>query len=408
MTKINPARLSASLIVVTALLVTMPAWAKKQVAECAVSDREIGQAIKRSKKLMSVYADRMEEEMGVEDQYGVSLAVSVCGREVWNAAYGYADIENSVPVTVDTKFRVGSVSKTMTSIALGQLVESGQLDLDAQIQTYVPTFPRKAFPVTVRQVAGHIAGIRHYNNDEFLSTVHYDSVAEGLSIFENDPLLHEPGSKYEYSTYGWNLLSAVVEGASGEAFLDYMQENVFEAADMSDTLADLNRNIIPHRTEFYHFDVASGANVNAPYVDLSNKWAGGGFLSTPSDLLKFGQATMDGTLVSPQTFDVLTQSQSLSDGEATNYGMGWVSDARPREINRSGNVFDEETVARIAEIVEDDLITGHSGGSVGGLTLFLIAPESRGQVIVAGTSNNGAGVLFPSFVLPVMAEFLAD
>ena len=169
---------------------------------------------------------------------GAQITVMKDGVVLWSEGFGWADLEQQVPVTPLTRFRVGSVSKSLTSMALGLLVQEGKLDLDAPVQRYVPAFPRKPWPVTTRQVAGHLAGIRHYNPGEFESRRHYATVTEGLAIFEKDTLLFEPGTRYSYSSYGYNLVSAVLEGASGRPFLALMQERVFGPLGMRQTVAE--------------------------------------------------------------------------------------------------------------------------------------------------------------------------
>lgn len=152
---------------------------------------------------------------------GVSVAVGANDLIVWAEGFGWADLEQQVPVTQITRFRIGSVSKPLTAAAAGLLYEQGALDLDAPIQTYVPSFPGKEWPITTRQLMGHTAGIRHYRNDtEGYSAAHFETVTDALSMFANDPLLFEPGSRYSYSSFGFNLLSAVLEGASQRSFLD--------------------------------------------------------------------------------------------------------------------------------------------------------------------------------------------
>ncbi|MCP5113774.1 MAG: beta-lactamase family protein, partial [bacterium] len=168
---------------------------------------------------------------------GVAVAVGVDGTIVWSEGFGLADIEQRVPVTPATKFRIGSVSKPLTAAAVGLLHEEGRLDIDAPVQRYVPSFPVKKHEITTRLLAGHLAGIRHYRAAENYSARHYPTVVEGLDIFKNDPLLHPPGTKYAYSSYGWNLISAVVEGASGTDFLTYMRTNVLEPLGMRNTVA---------------------------------------------------------------------------------------------------------------------------------------------------------------------------
>jgi serine beta-lactamase-like protein LACTB len=295
---------------------------------------------------------------------GAAITVRKDDRLVWSEGFGSANLEQHVPVTGLTRFRIGSVSKPLTATALGLLSEQGRLDWDAPVQRYVPSFPVKRYPITVRQVAGHIAGIRNYLPGEFENQKHYNTVLEGLTIFRNDSLLFEPGTQYAYSSYGWNLLSAVVEGASGEPFLDFMARHVFGPAGMVHTMADHPDSIIPDRTRFYTRSDSVGPVLNAPYVDNSYKWAGGGFLSTTEDLVVFAEQLLDGRLLQPATVTLLWTTQHTSDGKATEYGIGWgvTKDARGRQ--------------RVS----------HAGGSVGGTANLLIYPAEH--LIVALLVNS--------------------
>ncbi|MGM0669771.1 MAG: serine hydrolase domain-containing protein [Gemmatimonadota bacterium] len=305
---------------------------------------------------------RMEEQ-GIP---GLSVAVGVQGEMVWAEGFGWADLENRVPVWPETKFRVASISKSLTAAAVGKLVEDGTLDLDAPVQEYVPEFPVKRWPVTTRLLGGHLAGVRHYRGQEFQSMAHYDDVTEGLEIFAGDTLLHEPGTAYEYSTYGWNLISAVVQEAAGEPFLEYMRRAVFHPAGMDETVAEHVDSLIYHRSRAYH-STEDGRIINAPYVDNSNKWSGGGFLSTAEDLVRFGFAHLDGTLLRPETVELLWTSQVTRAGRRTGYGIGW------RESFQEGR-----------------RVVHHTGGAVGGTTVLVIYPEA--EVVVAILTNiQGAG-----------------
>jgi len=302
-------------------------------------------------------------ESMVDEMYpGVSIAVSLGGEVVWAEGFGYADLENQVPVTTDSEFRIGSVSKPFTAAAVGQLVSAGRLDVDAPVQEYVPSFPQKRWTVTTRQVGGHIAGIRHYLGMENFSKVHYETVLDGLAIFQDSPLLFEPGTEYSYSSYGWNLISAVVEGASGERFLDYMDEHVFGALGMTNTEADFANRDIENRVSFYVKN-ADGKIELGPEVDNSYKWAGGGFLSTPLDMIKFAEAHLGDAFLDAQARMLLFTSQRTADGEETGYGFGW----------------------GISEDEKGRLLLGHTGGSVGGTTLMSMNPDH--DIIVALTIN---------------------
>jgi len=295
---------------------------------------------------------------------GLAVAVAVDGRVVYAEGFGYADLEQRVPAWPSTKFRIGSISKPLTAVALMQLVEQRKVDLDAPVQKYVPSFPDKGGTITPRLLAGHLAGIRHYQGDEFLSAAHYDSVLDGLRIFANDPLVAPPATKYSYSTYGFNLLSAVIESASGEPFLDYMQRHVFDALGLAHTTGDQNRPLIAERSRFYARQ-KDGSFENAPYVDNSYKWAGGGFLSTPEDLVRFGSTLLRPGFLTADSLKLLFTSQKTRDGKETGYGMGW-------------SVRKSESGQRIYD---------HSGGSVGGTCQLIVYPDSH--VVVALLTNVG-------------------
>jgi serine beta-lactamase-like protein LACTB, mitochondrial len=326
-------------------------------------------------------ARRLTREMMAESGTpGVSVAVGVNGRLLWSEGFGWADLELKVPVTALTKFRVGSVSKPMTAVALALLVDEGRLDLDSTIQTYVPWFPEKRWPVTVRQVAGHVGGVRHYQGAENFSSERYSDVTTGLSIFADDTLNFQPGTEFSYSSYGWNLLSGVVEGAAGEEFLPYMRDRVFEPMGLLHTVADHNDSIISGRTRFYVQSRADGRVRNAPYVDNSYKWAGGGFLSTPEDLLRFGSAHLNPGIISESTLDEWFTSQELSDGAATKYGIGWF-------------VSPDDSNGRVVY---------HSGGSVGGTTMLLV---NRDTGLVVAAVGNMSGVPIGALAREIMSIF---
>ena len=293
---------------------------------------------------------------------GIAIAVSVDGETVWSEGFGYADLEHRVPMWPSVKFRVGSVSKSMTAAAVATLVEAGRLDLDVPIQRYVPSFPEKPQPITTRQLGGHLAGIRTYEGDENFIRDPYTSVVDALDIFRDDPLLHPSGTAFSYTSYGFNLISAVVEGASGQPFLDYMADAVFRPLGMRETVADWVTPIVPGRSSYYVRNDA-GQVVNAPFVNNSYKWAGGGFLSTTEDVLRFANAHLRDDYLSKASRKMLFTEQRTDAGEGVGYGFGWF-------------------------IQQDDAgrrLLSHAGGSVGGTSLMIMQPETR--VVVAGLIN---------------------
>jgi len=293
---------------------------------------------------------------------GFALAVAVDGKLVWSEAFGYANLEDKRRTTPATQFRIGSVSKPLTADAVAQLYEHGKLDLDVPVQRYVPSFPDKGTPITTRQLGGHLAGIRHYQGDEFTLNQRFPTVTAGLAVFQNDPLVAPPGARFSYSSYGFNLIGAVVEGASGEQFLAYMSRHVFKPLGMTGTAPDKTDSLIPNRTRFYQ-RTEGGQFVPAPAVDNSYKWAGGGFLSTAEDLVRFGSAHLEPGYLKAATLELLFTPQHTTSGEATEYGIGWF----------------------VATDALGHRTAYHGGGSIGGTTVFGIDRDSR--VVIALVTN---------------------
>ncbi len=290
---------------------------------------------------------------------GMAIAVAIHGEIVWNESLGFADLENHVPVTAATKFRLGSVSKLLTAAAMARLYEDGLIDLDAPIQQYVPSFPVKKWVITSWQLASHTAGIRHYRDtDPIVCGPTFKTVTESLNLFKDDPLLFEPDTRYEYSSFGYNLLSAVIEGASSQDFLNYIRSKVFQPLKMEHTVADDPFAVIDNRTRFY-FVQSDGAVRNAPFVNSSFRWASGGFLATAEDLAQFGMAHVREGFFRQSRLALLFTSHKLKDGKETGVGLGW-------RIGR-----DKQGVEYF-----------HHGGAMEGARAFLLVKPASGVVVV--------------------------
>ena len=256
---------------------------------------------------------------------GLSLAIGVNRRLVWSHGYGSADLENHVPVTTVSAFRTGSIGKPMTATAVMQLWQDGKLDLDARVQTYCPAFPTKPWPVTARQLLAHMAGIRDKTPDEETNYRHYDTILAALSIFGDDSLIFEPGTAFGYTSYGYDVLGCVIEGAAGTAYMDYMTRHVFGPAGMGHTRLDDAREIIPHRVRGYVLDEAGGLR-NSVHDDMSNRIPAGGFVSTAEDLVHFGTSFLDGALVADSTRQLMFRVPNGADGQPLKddaYALGW-------------------------------------------------------------------------------------
>ena len=302
---------------------------------------------------------------------GLSVAVGVSGDIVWAEGFGWADLEKRVPVAPETRFRIGTASTALTSAAVGLLLEDGRMKLDDVIQTYVPAFPEKQWPVTLRQLMGHVAGVRNDGGDEGpLLSARCERPVEGLEPFRESSLLFEPGTGYRYSSYGWIVVSAAVEAAADEPFLAFTRKQVFEPLGMRDTTPDSGTEPTPNRATPYFprfaADPRYGLHLMRP-IDYSCYAGSSAFVSTPSDLVRFGMAINSGKLLQPATVQLLQAPQRLASGEETGYGLGW----------------DLETVALAGEQTR---WVGHDGTSLGGMVASLMTFPEQG-IVVSVTSN---------------------
>jgi len=302
---------------------------------------------------------------------GLSAAVVLEGEPRWSQGFGMADLEDFSPATSSTLFRLGSISKPISATAILQLWEHGKLDLDAPVQKYCPEFPQKEWPITTRELLGHLGGIRHYNPDgkgdvPEDSARHFASMRESLQLFANDPLVSKPGTKFNYSTYGYTLVGCVLEGAASEKFIDYLRKNIFQPAGMEQTGDDDFFIVIQHRTRWYHQD-KSGIVRNAGVLDSSYKIPGGGIVSSADDRARFEAAILADKLLRRGTRDLMWTSLRTIDGKPSGYGLGW-------------GITDKFGLHILA----------HTGGQQGTSTAFAVIPDRNAGVVVLSNLDSVA------------------
>lgn len=309
------------------------------------------------------------------------MAISISKKEtlVFSQGFGFSNIRKKEKVYPEkTKFRVASISKTLTALALGKLVDKNLIALDSNVYNYVPSFPIKKYDFTIRQVGGHIAGIRHYKGREFLINIEM-SINEGLNVFKNSKLLFEPQTSYKYSTYGWNLLSVVIQNSASMDYFSFMNDYIFKPLKMMNTEIE-NKNLSnSNLTQFYikrKNKIQKGPKVNNRF-----KAAGGGYLSTSEDLIRFGNQFIKPTLISKNTLRELTTPQILTNGKSTKYGIGIV----------------------VSKTKNNQIRLAHSGGGVGATAYLLIYPKKE---IVVSILTNLSGVNMNKFILNLEKEIL--
>jgi len=304
------------------------------------------------------YARAIEQSRAMLDEVlqlypGTSVAVGVGNDIVWSTAYGFADVDRHRPVSRATQFRIYEVAMPVTAAAMMRLSEEGRLDLDAPIQRYLPGLVDAGSPITARQLAAHLSGARDFSDDEEFPATCTDARDAARSL-PRRLFVRPPGLRHSMSRPGYELLSAELEAASGKSFADVLSQSVASPVGMASTMVDDPRRFLPGRTQFYErgwFGLLSSAR----WVDTSCRWGAGGLVSTAADLVRFGEALLNGDYLRRETLDAMLTPQKTRGGEDTGYGLGWhvALDARGRRF------------------------AWHGGRGVGGRAAIVIVPHAR-------------------------------
>ena len=243
----------------------------------------------------------------------------------WVKGFGYADLENKVPATANSAYRLASTTKTFTGVAILQLVEKGKMKLDAEIQTYLPYYPKQKWPVTVRQLLTHLGGGQEGSGlgPDYVTP---RQVVERIAMY---PIQTEPGTKFRYTTSGYNLLGAAIEEVTGQSFGDYLRENIWQPLGMSDTRMNSERELIANRVRGYI--VEHGQVKNIPFIDVSSRFGGGGAIGTVPDLLKWGRGVDAGKILAKESVELMYTPVATTGGRWVGiydgkwyYTLGWL------------------------------------------------------------------------------------
>ncbi|WP_437398960.1 serine hydrolase domain-containing protein [Flagellimonas lutimaris] len=291
---------------------------------------------------------------------GLAAIILEKGEIQLQKGYGFANLENRKKIDPKrTVFRIASISKCITGLALGKMMEDGIVDLDESFYTYVPYYPRKKYDFTLRQLASHTAGIRGYRGKEFALNQDY-SIKEGIEIFKDDPLFFEPGTSYLYNSFDFVLLSLAMQEASGVSFQKYVEENILTPLDLKNTFPsqkNVSSGAVENIAQFY--TKRSLCFKKAVEVNNAYKLAGGGYLSTCEDAAKLGQSILEQKLLKKETYAQLLTSQII-DGAPIYYGLGF-------QVSQDGN---------------GRAFVGHVGSSVGAYTNLFVYPEQEKVIAI--------------------------
>ena len=322
----------------------------------------------------------------------LSVAVSRTDGASWNMAYGLANRELGVRATTANRFSLGSVSKVITSTAAARLVSKGTLDLDSPISKWLPDLPEQHRQTTMRQLLTHRGGIRHYGRSELdmanrngaIYMRVYASDTEVLDLFIKDPLVARPGESVNYSSYGYTLASLVMQAATGTEFRELIQREVATPFNLQSLAADDPWTIVPSRAGKYmnaaDVEMLCGGLppqarpkltdgwANMPFCNPAYCWAGGGFVMTPADAVRFGAALMDTpqAKISSAERKLLFTPMTEATKQMPPLGLGWRVDrdkqGRPR--------------------------WHHSGATGGGCYFLAVYPEQGLSIALAGNVMN--------------------
>jgi CubicO group peptidase (beta-lactamase class C family) len=312
---------------------------------------------------------------------GLAITVLKEGETLFSVGYGHADIENRIPVDPqNTIFRIASVSKPIASLALASLVAAGKMDLDESLYTYVPYFPKKKYDFTIRQLAGHTAGIRGYRGKEYAQNQPF-SIREGLQLFQDDPLVFRPGKGYLYNSFDWVLISLAMEEVTGLPYWEYVQKSVLEPIGMTKTSQEVPGSLPSGSAVFY---TRAGVGFRpAIQVDNRYKLAGGGYLSTAEDLGKLGRACLEHTLVPKGVMEEFLTAQEVG-GKSTFYGLGW----------------------QVSRDLEGREFVGHVGNAVGGCSNFFIYPREEVVVsVLVNCTDPGIQPVLDNDIIPLVFAY---
>lgn len=291
---------------------------------------------------------------------GMSVAVSNGSELLLSDGFGLSDRSSGQRADSKTLFRLASISKPITAVGLLRLVDQGKVDLGAPVQQYVPSFPDKGSPITLKHILTHTSGIRHYVVGKVDNGFEEVPTDQAINKFKDDSLMTIPGEKLTYSTPAFTLLAKTIEATSGEPFVKYMRSEILPAAGDSldyEVAAETKVN----RSNLYILE--PDAVVYFPKREnLSWKYAGGGMEGTAESVLRFCEAVRSGNLLRPETRDLMWTPTTYNDGSINRYGLGWV--------------------------VREDGRVQHGGSQQGCASYFIFDPKTgAGAVVLANTQN---------------------
>ncbi len=272
---------------------------------------------------LSVEFDKVLKEQFPLNETGATALVSRHGKIIYKKAFGMANIELNVPMQTNNVFRIGSITKQFTAIAILQLMEQGKLNLRDEITRFIPDYPVQGETITIENLLTHTSGIRDFTSikDTVQRSKRDFTPAQMISYFQNQPMRFKPGTRYEYSNSNYFLLGYIIEKIAGKTYQQYLEANFFQPLGMAGSLYGNEAKVIKERVAGYTKGEKGIENTAA--ISMTQPFAAGSILSTIEDLFKWQQAVQLYKLVKKETLEKAFTRYKLADGKEINYGYGW-------------------------------------------------------------------------------------
>lgn len=298
---------------------------------------------------------------------GVALVVKD-GKPIYRKSYGMANLELDVKMTPDNIFRIGSITKQFTAVAILKLAEEGKIDLNDDITKYIKDYPTNGHSITIKHLLNHTSGIKSYTGMEKWDAEERKrdfSPTELIDYFKNEPMDFAPGEQFKYNNSGYVLLGHIIELVSGESYADYVQNHLFKPLNLDNSFYGSTSKVIKNRASGY--DKVDDAYINSDFLSMTQPYAAGSLLSTVDDVYTWYMAIMNDELISKASREMAHQMGVLKNGDKIDYGFGWFI----------GNIQNSPMIE-------------HGGGINGYLTASVFLPEENVFVAVFSNCNCNA------------------
>ena len=301
---------------------------------------QLGAAGPGPEKKLAAEIDAVMNEIYKPGEPGAAVIVRRDGQTLFRKGYGLANLELGVKVEPDMVFRLGSITKQFTAIAVLLLAEQGKLSLGDEIGKYIPDFPTAGNKVTIEHLLTHTSGIKSYTNmEEWLPLWRKDMTPrEIIDMSRDKPFEFNPGERWNYNNSGYVMLGAIIEKVSGRTYEEFINANIFTPLGMDHSFYDNTERVIPRRVPGYQ--KGNDGFVNAPYLSMTQPYAAGSLLSSVDDLAIWNDAVFSGKLLKKEWQEKAFKAFQLTNGESTGYGCGWcISNLRGhRTIEHGGGI----------------------------------------------------------------------